>query len=293
MQTMQSADGGFHVMQKNTFLEVVDERQPCVAPRGRSTMSEPSRSRECTPTGQGTCGYVGESPELNNYACNTQVWNPQWQQESQYNMPMWVPSVAYDQQGQPMQAYCVAQPQWVEYNGQPMQVTFIPYDNQQMYCNTQPCGEYDIRDSNNVSTAASTQNPSSAGSDTLEDDVRRWRGDEMLLGDPRQYDRRGERPRGDKDKKHGDGKKRKGKMHKHTGGKVFVGGLASKTTEETLLKVFSKFGEVVQANILLDPQSRRSRGFGYVCFAGEIPEGVSGADHNIDGRMCGARAYKY
>jgi len=92
-----------------------------------------------------------------------------------------------------------------------------------------------------------------------------------------------------KDKKD---KKRKPRFSR-AGGKVFVGGLASKTTEETLTKVFSAFGPVVQANVLLDPTSRRSRGFGYVTFAGDAPDGVCDKDHNIDGRQCGARLYKY
>ena len=39
-------------------------------------------------------------------------------------------------------------------------------------------------------------------------------------------------------------------------------------------------------------RSRRSRGFGYVTFQGEVPEGVIDKDHLIDGRMCGARLYK-
>merc|ERR1719247_3356113 len=89
--------------------------------------------------------------------------------------------------------------------------------------------------------------------------------------------------------------KRKPRTHgKHNGGgKVFVGGLASKTTEDTLLKIFSQYGNVVHASVLVDATSRRSRGFGYVTFQGEVPEGVIDKDHLIDGRMCGARLYKY
>jgi hypothetical protein len=89
--------------------------------------------------------------------------------------------------------------------------------------------------------------------------------------------------------------KRKPRTHgKNNGGaKVFVGGLASKTTEDTLLKIFSQYGNVVHASVLVDATSRRSRGFGYVTFQGEVPEGVIDKDHLIDGRMCGARLYKY
>jgi len=98
------------------------------------------------------------------------------------------------------------------------------------------------------------------------------------------------RPQQEKEKKE---KKRKPRVSKGGGGKVFVGGLASKTTEETLVKVFSQYGQIAQANVLLDPASRRSRGFGYVTFVGEVPEGVIDRDHLIDGRLCGARLYKY
>jgi RNA recognition motif-containing protein len=75
--------------------------------------------------------------------------------------------------------------------------------------------------------------------------------------------------------------------------KVFVGGLCSRTTDESLRAAFEHFGNVVHASVLVDAQSRRSRGFGYVTFMGEVPEGVSDCDHEVDGRMCGARFYKY
>jgi hypothetical protein len=75
--------------------------------------------------------------------------------------------------------------------------------------------------------------------------------------------------------------------------KVFVGGLCSRTTDESLRAAFEHFGNVVSASVLVDAQSRRSRGFGYVTFIGEVPEGVSDRDHDVDGRMCGARLYKY
>jgi hypothetical protein len=75
--------------------------------------------------------------------------------------------------------------------------------------------------------------------------------------------------------------------------KVFVGGLCSRTTDESLRAAFEHFGNVVHASVLVDAQSRRSRGFGYVTFMGEVPDGVSDRDHEVDGRMCGARLYKY
>merc|ERR1719408_129897 len=108
-------------------------------------------------------------------------------------------------------------------------------------------------------------------------------------GRDRQWDRR------DRDRPRDAAGKRKPRAQGKNGGggKVFVGGLASKTTEETLMKVFSQYGQVVHASVLVDATSRRSRGFGYVTFQGEVPADVIDKDHLIDGRMCGARLYKY
>nr|ANE21799.2 DAZ-associated protein 2 [Schmidtea mediterranea] len=47
-------------------------------------------------------------------------------------------------------------------------------------------------------------------------------------------------------------------------GKLFVGGLHQSTTNETLKSYFSKFGEVVEASVMMDHRTGRSRGFGYV-----------------------------
>jgi heterogeneous nuclear ribonucleoprotein A1/A3 len=44
--------------------------------------------------------------------------------------------------------------------------------------------------------------------------------------------------------------------------KVFVGGLSPETTEDQFKDYFSQFGEVVEAQIMQDHMSGRSRGFG-------------------------------
>lgn len=69
--------------------------------------------------------------------------------------------------------------------------------------------------------------------------------------------------------------------------KLFVGGLAWATTEESLLSAFSKFGPVQEAKVILDRETGRSRGFGFVTFAdnaaGEEAIGaMDGAE--LDGR---------
>eukprot|EP00808_Paulinella_micropora_P015226 g20048.t1 len=49
--------------------------------------------------------------------------------------------------------------------------------------------------------------------------------------------------------------------------KLFVGGLASDLDARILIKHFSQYGEVVQAVVILDRATNRSRGFGFVTFA--------------------------
>ncbi|KAK9156796.1 hypothetical protein Scep_003370 [Stephania cephalantha] len=51
--------------------------------------------------------------------------------------------------------------------------------------------------------------------------------------------------------------------------KLFVGGLSFYTTEKYLAEAFSQFGQVVEAKIVMDRVSDRSKGFGFVTFAAE------------------------
>ncbi|CAL9188098.1 unnamed protein product [Musa hybrid cultivar] len=51
--------------------------------------------------------------------------------------------------------------------------------------------------------------------------------------------------------------------------KLFVGGLSSYTTEDSLSEAFSQFGQVIEAKIIMDKVSKRSKGFGFVTFASE------------------------
>jgi cold-inducible RNA-binding protein len=49
--------------------------------------------------------------------------------------------------------------------------------------------------------------------------------------------------------------------------KLFVGGLSWGTSDDGLRAAFESFGEVVEAKVVLDRETGRSRGFGFVTFA--------------------------
>ncbi len=51
--------------------------------------------------------------------------------------------------------------------------------------------------------------------------------------------------------------------------KLYVGGLSFNTTEETLKELFSQAGTVNSATIILDRNSGKSRGFGFVEMSNE------------------------
>ncbi|KAF8006845.1 hypothetical protein BT93_K0995 [Corymbia citriodora subsp. variegata] len=51
--------------------------------------------------------------------------------------------------------------------------------------------------------------------------------------------------------------------------KLFVGGLSFYTTDKILAEGFSQFGQVVEAKVVIDRVSDRSKGFGFVTFASE------------------------
>ncbi|KAM0003782.1 putative RNA recognition motif domain, nucleotide-binding alpha-beta plait domain superfamily [Helianthus debilis subsp. tardiflorus] len=49
--------------------------------------------------------------------------------------------------------------------------------------------------------------------------------------------------------------------------KVFMGGLAWATDDTSLREAFSAYGEVYEARVIMDRETGRSRGFGFVTFA--------------------------
>lgn len=50
----------------------------------------------------------------------------------------------------------------------------------------------------------------------------------------------------------------------NTGKRLFVGGLPFAMTDQELNELFAKHGTVVSANIIIDRETRRSKGFGFV-----------------------------
>ncbi|KAA8516459.1 hypothetical protein F0562_016752 [Nyssa sinensis] len=49
--------------------------------------------------------------------------------------------------------------------------------------------------------------------------------------------------------------------------KLFVSGLSRLTTDEKLKEAFSAFGQLVEAKVIVDRASGRSKGFGFVTYA--------------------------
>ena len=69
--------------------------------------------------------------------------------------------------------------------------------------------------------------------------------------------------------------------------KIYVGNLSYSTSEDTLREMFSEHGEVVSAALVMDRETGRPRGFGFVEMANDTEanaaiEAINGT--NIDGR---------
>ncbi|XP_057507245.1 small RNA-binding protein 11, chloroplastic-like [Actinidia eriantha] len=69
--------------------------------------------------------------------------------------------------------------------------------------------------------------------------------------------------------------------------KLFVGGLSFNTTEKGLLDTFSKYGQVIEAKVVSDRVSDRSKGFGFVTFA-SVDEAEK-AKTEMDGKALNGR----
>jgi len=69
--------------------------------------------------------------------------------------------------------------------------------------------------------------------------------------------------------------------------KLYVGGISWDTSEDTLRENFKEIGDVLEARIIMDHNSGRSRGFGFVTFANDedAQQAIAQRDGTIlDGR---------
>ena len=51
--------------------------------------------------------------------------------------------------------------------------------------------------------------------------------------------------------------------------RIYVGNLSYSTTQETLENVFSQYGELVSATLIIDRDTQQSKGFGFVEFVND------------------------
>ncbi len=72
--------------------------------------------------------------------------------------------------------------------------------------------------------------------------------------------------------------------------KLFVGSLSWNTTSEELTEAFAAIGEVVEAKVLTDRETGRSRGFGFVTFKDE--NDAARAIEQLDGTTLDGRTIK-
>ncbi|MGE4453700.1 MAG: RNA recognition motif domain-containing protein [Sphaerochaeta sp.] len=69
--------------------------------------------------------------------------------------------------------------------------------------------------------------------------------------------------------------------------KIYVGNMSYRTTEEELRDLFAQYGTVLSANIIIDRETRRPKGFAFV----EMEEEASAdaAISELDGKEFGGR----
>ena len=70
--------------------------------------------------------------------------------------------------------------------------------------------------------------------------------------------------------------------------KLYIGNLAFSITQDKLKEIFSPFGEVSEATLVIDKYSGRSRGFGFVSFSDDAAADKAIAEMNgkdIEGRQ--------
>lgn len=74
------------------------------------------------------------------------------------------------------------------------------------------------------------------------------------------------------------------------GKKLFVGSLSWDTTDQSLMQAFEAFGEVREARVILDRNTGRSRGFGFVTYSRD--EDAQNAIQQMNGAMLDGRSIR-
>ncbi|XP_064419735.1 heterogeneous nuclear ribonucleoprotein A3 isoform X2 [Latimeria chalumnae] len=69
--------------------------------------------------------------------------------------------------------------------------------------------------------------------------------------------------------------------------KLFIGGLSFETTDESLREHFEQWGTLTDCVVMRDPQTKRSRGFGFVTYScvSEVDAAMAARPHKVDGRI--------
>uniref|UniRef100_A0A8D0GZL5 RRM domain-containing protein n=1 Tax=Sphenodon punctatus TaxID=8508 RepID=A0A8D0GZL5_SPHPU len=69
--------------------------------------------------------------------------------------------------------------------------------------------------------------------------------------------------------------------------KLFIGGLSFETTDESLRSHFEQWGTLTDCVVMRDPNSKRSRGFGFVTYSTveEVDAAMNARPHKVDGRV--------
>ncbi|XP_053096612.1 heterogeneous nuclear ribonucleoprotein A1-like isoform X2 [Pangasianodon hypophthalmus] len=69
--------------------------------------------------------------------------------------------------------------------------------------------------------------------------------------------------------------------------KLFIGGLSFETTDDSLRSYFEQWGTLTDCVVMRDPNSKRSRGFGFVTYScvDEVDAAMQARPHKVDGRL--------
>ena len=68
--------------------------------------------------------------------------------------------------------------------------------------------------------------------------------------------------------------------------KIYVGNISFDTTEEDLKNEFSEYGDIDEVKIIIDHQTNRSKGFGFITFATPEAMEASLAKNGEEGCHC-------